>query len=432
MTPFSSWGRLSSSLHKVIELGDPRDTHNKIINNTSGLAYGNGRSYGDVCLNPEGVLWHTLGLNRFICFDQESGRLICEAGVLLKDIQQLFIPRGWILPVTPGSQFVTVGGAIANDVHGKNHHSSGSFGNHVLHIRLLRTNGDVIECSPQKNIDWFSATVGGLGLTGVIAEVEIQMKPVPSPWLDAETLSFTNLDAFFRLAKSSVSDWQHTVSWIDTFSKNSGRGLFIRANSAHKGPVKEPRKRTLTVPFVPPVSIVNGLTLLPLNAAYYYLNKWRPSRNVQYYEPFFYPLDNIFKWNRLYGPKGFFQYQCVLPHETGYDALVALLHEIKKSRVGSFLTVLKTFGDLRSLGMLSFPQPGVTLALDLPNKEGWSLRLFDRLDVIVKEAHGRLYLAKDARMSREFFEASYPQFQTFMKYRDPGISSSMSRRLMGC
>jgi FAD/FMN-containing dehydrogenase len=431
MRPVSSWGGLSSNLHTVIELRDPCGTQKAIVTNTGGLAYGNGRSYGDVCLNPEGVLWHTLGLNHFIYFDPESGRLICEAGVLLRDIQQLFIPRGWILPVTPGTQFITVGGAIANDVHGKNHHSSGSFGNHVLRIRLLRTNGDVIECSPQKNTDWFAATVGGLGLTGFITEVDIQMKPVPSPWLEAETLSFNSLDAFFRLADNSAADWEHTVSWVDTLSKSSGRGLFIRANPTHTGSGKKPKKRTFTIPFVPPVSLVNTLTLLPLNAAHYYMNKWRPSRTIQHYEPFFYPLDNIDKWNRLYGSKGFFQYQCVLPRETGNDALSALLAEIKESRAGSFLSVLKTFGDRKSLGMLSFPQPGVTLALDFPNKEGWSLRLFDRLDAIVKEARGRLYLAKDARMPRELFESNYPQLQTFMKYRDPGISSAMSRRLMG-
>lgn len=428
----SSWGRLSSNLHRVIELRDPCSTQKEIVNNTGGLAYGNGRSYGDVCLNPEGVLWHTLGLNHFIFFDPESGRLVCEAGVLLRDIQQLFIPRGWILPVTPGTQFVTVGGAIANDVHGKNHHSSGTFGNHVLRIRILRSNGDIIECSPQKNIDWFAATLGGLGLTGVITEVEIQMKSVPSPWLETETISYSNLDEFFRLADDSVADWEHTVSWVDSLSKSSGRGLFIRANPTHSGLGKPPKKRTFTMPFVPPVSLVNELTLRPLNAAYYFMNKCRSSRRtLQHYEPFFYPLDNIVKWNRLYGPKGFFQYQCVLPRETGKDALIALLHEIKRSRAGSFLAVLKTFGDRPSIGMLSFTQSGVTLALDFPNKDVWTLRLFDRLDAIVKEAGGRLYLAKDARMSREFFESSYPRLQTFMKYRDPSISSSMSRRLMG-
>lgn len=390
-----------------------------------------GRSYGDVCLNPDGVLWVTTGLDHFIAFDDNTGCLACEAGVLLRDIQRLVIPRGWILPVTPGTQMVTVGGAIANDVHGKNHHVLGSFGDHVQRIRLVRTDGETIDCGPQLQQDWFAATVGGLGLTGVIVEAEIQLRRVAGPWLDTETVPYANLDEFFHLADDSEVDWEHTVSWIDCISGGGGRGLFMRGNPTDAGQRPEPKGRKLTMPIVPPVSLVNRLSLRPFNIAYYNLKKWQAGRAIAHYEPFFYPLDNLLEWNRMYGPKGFFQYQSVVPREVGQDAVQAMLKEIARSGDGSFLAVLKTFGNRQPIGMLSFPQPGVTLALDFPNHGARTLKLFARMDDIVREAGGRLYPAKDARMPRELFEAGYPRLNEFLKYRDPGISSGMSRRLMG-
>jgi len=205
MTPVSSWGRLSASPHDVISLNDPRCVASQIADHQPGIAHGMGRSYGDACLNPNGILWHTTGLDHFVGFDEKSGRLACEAGVLLRDIQRLVIPRGWILPVTPGTQLVTVGGAIANDVHSKNHHLLGSFGDHVQRIRLVRTDGQATECGPRLQPDWFAATVGGLGLTGLIVEAEIQLQRVAGPWLDTETLPYANLEEFFQLADSSES-----------------------------------------------------------------------------------------------------------------------------------------------------------------------------------------------------------------------------------
>ena len=430
MRPVSSWGRLSASPHQVVSLNDPRQTPRLIASHPGGVAFGNGRSYGDVCLNPEGVLWHTIGLNHFISFDQTTGRLVCEAGVLLRDIQRLVIPCGWILPVTPGTQMVTVGGAIANDVHGKNHHALGSFGDHVQSIHLLRTDGQALECGPQKNADWFSATVGGLGLTGIIVHADIQLKRVPGPWLATETLPYANLDEFFHLADASEADWQHTVSWIDCIA-SGGRGLFMRGNPTPANDRPEPRGRKLTMPPVGPVSLVNALSLRAFNMAYFNLKKWRAGRSIAHYASFFYPLDNLLEWNRMYGPKGFYQYQSVVPRESGQAATQAMLGEIARSGEGSFLAVLKTFGDRQPVGMLSFPRPGVTLALDFPNQGDATQKLFARLDAIVREAGGRIYAAKDARMPRELFEAGYPRLNEFMKYRDPGISSALSRRLMG-
>lgn len=432
MKTVSSWGRLTAPLHRVVVLNDPLRVKSIVSGEyPSGLPHGMGRSYGDACLNPDGVLWLTTGLDHFIAFDDNTGRLVCEAGVLLRDIQRLAIPRGWILPVTPGTQLVTVGGAIANDVHGKNHHVLGSFGDHIQKIKLIRTNGEIIECGPQSQTDWFAATVGGLGLTGVIVEAEIQLRRVAGPWLQTETIPYDNLEEFFRLADDSEIDWEHTVSWIDCVSGSGGRGLFMRGNPSNREQRAEPNGRKLTMPFVPPVSLVNGLSLRPFNAAYYNLKKSKAGPAVVHYESFFYPLDNLLEWNRMYGPKGFFQYQSVVPREVGQDAVRSMLNEIAKSGDGSFLAVLKTFGNRQSIGMISFPRPGVTLALDFPNKGAKTLKLFERLDAIVREAGGRIYPAKDARMPRDLFESGYPRLNEFLKYRDPGISSGLSRRLMG-
>ena len=432
MKPVCSWGRLSAEPHRVVGLNEPSRVRDVVCAGPHpGVAYGMGRSYGDVCLNPLGTIWVTTGLDHFIAFDESTGRLVCEAGVLLRDIQRLVIPRGWILPVTPGTQLVTVGGAIANDVHGKNHHVFGSFGDHVQSLALVRTDGEIIRCGPHERQDWFAATVGGMGLTGVIAQAEMQLRRVAGSWIDSETVPYASLEEFFRLADDSEADWEHTVSWIDCITGGGGRGLFMRGNPADVGHRAEPKSRNLTMPVVPPVSLVNRLSLRPFNMVYFNLKKWQTRRSIVHYEPFFYPLDNILEWNRMYGPKGFFQYQSVVPREVGHDAVKAMLKEIARSGDGSFLAVLKTFGNRHAVGMLSFPQPGVTLALDFPNHGNRTHKLFERLDAIVREAGGRIYPAKDARMPRDLFEAGYPRLPEFLKYRDPGISSGLSRRLMG-
>ena len=432
MKPVSSWGRLRADLHHVVGLSDPRKVDEALsCGGAPGVAHGMGRSYGDACLNPEGTLWLTTGLDHFIAFDDRTGRLVCEAGVLLRDIQRLAVPRGWILPVTPGTQLVTVGGAIANDVHGKNHHVLGAFGDHVQRLTLLRTDGEIIQCGPDEHSDWFAATVGGVGLTGVIVQAEIQLRRIPGPWLETETIPYANLDEFFQLADDSEAQWEHTVSWIDCIPGSGGRGVFMRGNpvAAERQPV--PPGRQLTMPIVPPVSLVNRLSLRPFNMAYYHLKKWRAGRAVTHYEPFFYPLDNLLEWNRMYGPRGFFQYQSVVPRGVARDAVQSMLQEIARFGDGSFLAVLKTFGNRAPVGMLSFAQPGATLALDFPNHGEHTQKLFARLDAIVTEARGRIYLAKDARMPRALFEAGYPRLPEFLKYRDRGISSGLSRRLMG-
>ncbi|MBE1159182.1 FAD-binding oxidoreductase [Dyella acidiphila] len=431
MAKVASWGRLHSCQHELHVLSDRVPIEQQLHADKPGLAFGRGRSYGDVCLNPDGVLWLTSGLDKFIHFDEASGMLRCESGVSLRDIQRVFVPRGWMLPVSPGTQLVSVGGAIANDVHGKNHHVHGSFGDHVHRIVLKRTDGSSLECAPHLQPDWFRATVGGLGLTGVISEADIQLRRVEGPWLDAETIPFQRVDEFFPLADASEAEFEYTVAWIDCTSGEAGRGLLMRAN--HNSDTSWPvtHKAPRTMPLVPPVSLVNALSLKPFNALYYHSNRMRDARAHVFFERFFYPLDNLLEWNRMYGPRGFYQYQSVVPRAAGADATKEMLRQIAKSGEGSFLAVLKTFGARAPLGMLSFPMPGVTLALDFPNRGTKTHALFERLDAVVREAGGRLYPAKDARMPRQLFEAGYAQLGTFLPFRDPGISSAMSRRLLG-
>ena len=439
-----AWGRLSNDLHNVHALTDRTQVAHALKMHQSGLAYGNGRSYGDVCLNPNGNLWNTTGLNKLITFNETTGRLVCEAGVLLRDIQRLFVPRGWMLAVTPGTQLITVGGAIANDVHGKNHHAVGSFGDHVLGLTLARTTGEVLIWDWANAPELMSATVGGMGLTGVVVTVELQLRWVGSPWLRTETIPYQGLIEFFELADGSEQDWEHTVSWIDCLSGKTPRGIFMRANhipaqesadmpSLSATLIAQQRHMQgtpLNIPFVPPFSLVNALSLKPFNIAYYQLQKMKRRFDVVHYEPFFYPLDNLQNWNRMYGPRGFYQYQSVIPREVGHLAIQAMLDAITVSGEGSFLAVLKTFGNRESKGMMSFPQPGVTLALDFPNRGERTIKLLEQLDAIVLQAKGRLYMAKDARMPRDLFKLGYPSLSKFAAHRDVGISSAMSRRLM--
>lgn len=426
-----SWGRMGRWPHKLSYLANRSDSLPSFGQDIRALAYGNGRSYGDVCLNPDGGLWITSGLTKFISFSQDTGLMSCESGLMLKDIQSLVIPRGWILPVTPGTQRLTVGGAVANDIHGKNHHVKASFGNHVRRIKLLRTDGSSIQCSRELEPELFYATIGGLGLTGVIVEVEIQLAPVLSPWLETETIPYSGVEEFLSLADRSESGWEYTVSWIDCLSARKARGIFMRGNHSQNNYFDKPTERELKMPLTPPFSLVNKMTLTPFNYLYRKLEESKAGPSHAHYASFFYPLDNLTNWNKMYGPSGFYQYQSVVPRASGVEAIEGMLEAISKSGMGSFLAVLKTFGSPKSLGMLSFPEPGITLALDFPNQGDKTLKLFDRLDAIVREAGGRLYPAKDARMSRSMFEAGYPRLNEFLAYRDAGISSAFSRRVMG-
>ncbi|UYN95723.1 MAG: FAD-binding oxidoreductase [Enhydrobacter sp.] len=431
MIEISSWGRLSRERHEAVDLADRTALAETLARGGTGIPFGLGRSYGDVCLNPGGRLWRTAGLDRYIAFDPETGVLDCEAGVVLRDIQLRAARSGWRLPVLPGTQFVTVGGAIANDVHGKNHHVHGTFGDAVESLHLVRTDGATVECGPGLDEDLFRATVGGLGLTGLIASARIRLARGAAGWLDAETLPFEGVAPFLLLADGSEADWEHTVAWIDCTSAVL-RGLFMRARPAASGERPVPHRREFAVPVTPPVSLVNRLTLRPFNELYFRLGRRHADRRRVPHDSFLFPLDTVRDWNRLYGPAGFYQYQCIVPRPVAADALGDMLSAIRGAGAGSTLAVLKTFADRPSCGLLSFAQPGVTLALDFPNRGTSTLGLFDRLDAILSAAGGRLYPAKDARMPRALFERGYgAALDAFARHRDPGMSSALSRRLLG-
>ncbi|HAS3612337.1 TPA: FAD-binding oxidoreductase [Vibrio cholerae] len=426
----TSWGRNVIAEHDVSYIDSKLSL--PVMNNGDNIAiFGNGRSYGDICLNPKGKLLKTELLDRLVAFDQINGQITTQSGVLLETIQRVLVKHGWMLPVTPGTQLITVGGAIANDVHCKNHHVYGSFGHHVQEIRLLRTDGEEILCGPNHNVEWFKATVGGAGLTGLITEATIKLRPVEGPWLTAENLPYSNVNEFFAISNSSSEEWEHTVSWIDCVNGKGERGVFLRGNHCSEKNSKSVGSRKIKVPFATPISLVNSLTLRPFNILYYAVQSRKKSTYITHYEPFFYPLDNLVDWNLIYGRNGFFQYQCVIPTQDAEPATREILRTISKSGQGSPLGVLKNFGKDESVGMLSFPMPGTTLALDFPNKGKETLKLFNTLDSIVKETKGRLYLAKDSRMPKHLFEEGYPRYEEFEKFRDKNISTLQSRRLMG-
>lgn len=429
----ASWGNVIRARHQVLQLRSRQEGFPPLPAQGSVLPYGNGRSYGDSCLNVGGTLVQTRALDRFISFDRETGVLACEAGTLLSEILEIAVPAGWFVPVTPGTRFVTVGGAIANDVHGKNHHGAGTFVRHVRWLELARSDGQRMLCSQTQNPEMFAATAGGLGLTGLILSAELQLRRIPGPWVEVETIRFQNLDEFMGLCAESDTGYEYTVSWIDCLGKGRqlGRGLFQRANHVAADKAAPAARRPLTMPFAPPFSLVNPASLRVFNTLYYRRQWARRRTSCDHYESFFYPLDGILHWNRLYGPRGFYQYQSVVPPgNEGREATAEMLKAIARSGMGSFLAVLKMFGAVRSPGMLSFPREGITLALDFPNRGARLERLFDTLDGIVHSVGGRLYPAKDGRMPGRLFRDGYPRWQEFARHVDPRASSSFWRRVM--
>jgi L-gulonolactone oxidase len=394
-----------------------------------GLAVGLGRSYGDSGLNPGGRMLDMSALDRVHAFDGSTGRIRADAGMSLDALIRLGLPGGWFPPVVPGTKFVTLGGAVANDVHGKNHHHAGAFGRHVSRLGLRRTGGEALELA--RGDPLFEATVGGLGLTGVIEWVELDLDRPGGAFLDAEDIAFGSLSEFFALADASESTHAHTVAWVDCTAsgRRLGRGVFSRANWAEatdRRPHSAPR---ISVPMDAPGFLLNVVTLKAFNALYYALGRARAGVRLAHYEQVFFPLDAIGGWNRLYGKAGFFQHQCVVPRAAAPEAIAALLQAIADSGQGSFLAVLKTLGEAPSPGMLSFPMAGVTLALDFPNRGASTMALLDRLDAIVRAAGGRIYPAKDRRMSAQTFAMGYPRLDEFLPHLDPGLSSAFWRRV---
>lgn len=395
------------------------------------LAYGNGRSYGDSCQNQAGAVVDMRSLNRIRAFNAETGVLEADAGVLLSDIIAHAAPYGFFPAVVPGTQFVTLGGAIANDVHGKNHHRRGTFGCHVESFTLLRSDGKTHRCSATDNTRLFAATIGGMGLTGLILSASIRLMRVHSLDIVEKATPFRDLCEFFDLAEAADQANEYAVAWIDQLAggRNSGRGLLLSGNHAEHGShAASCVGGNFSVPVQPPFNVLNRPFLTAFNAAY----RWRKSRATvprqAGYQGFFFPLDGVRDWNRLYGPKGLFQHQSVVPEETAREAVPALLAAARQAGQGSFLTVLKRFGSIRSPALLSFPRPGYTLTLDFPNRGAATLTLLRELDRITVEAGGAVNPYKDARMGAEIFASSFPEWQRLEALRDHAFMSDFWAR----
>jgi FAD/FMN-containing dehydrogenase len=387
-------------------------------------------------LNSDGTLIDSKHLDKFISFDRTNGVIACEAGVKFSDIIKVCVPKGWFLPVTPGTRFVTLGGAIANDVHGKNHHVRGTFGRHVVRLGLQRSDGTHKVCSLIENADLFRATIGGLGLTGFIVWAEIQLLPVSSDRINLWTKSFASLEEFYEISARTKNEFEYTVAWLDCSStgKGFGRGIFLGGD--HQNLQRDRNEISLelpdpkfSIPFNLPGRTLNALTVKAFNTLYYHKNKHAPTRSLVGLDKYFYPLDGIYEWNRIYGKKGFYQYQFCIPTSRKSE-MKAILGLITRSGCASFLAVLKEFGDVSSPGLLSFPMPGYCLALDFPDNGTVTVQLIANIDKIVRESGGRAYPAKDRLMSSESFREFYPNFAEFKPLMDTGMSSDFWRRVM--
>lgn len=432
LSGYRSWGGLSARDGRVVDarcwMEKPESVPPPV------LAYGNGRSYGDSCLVTNGTLIDMRGLDAVLAFDRQTGLLTCEPGLTIARLLDVTVPAGWFPPVTPGTAFVTIGGALANDVHGKNHHAAGTFGCHVRSFELMRSTGERLTCTPDVNPRLFAATIGGFGLTGLVTRVTLQLMPIRSSLMEQETLHFTGLERFFEIAAESDSRFAYTVAWLDSLAdgRDFGRGVFFRANHRQQdGPLLAEPAGNLSIPFAPPVSLINRTTLSVFNRVYRLAQRRNAATHCVPYRPFFYPLDGIRHWNRAYGPKGLRQFQCAVPVTQAREAVEALLRRTLAAGEASFLTVLKLFGDKISPGLMSFPRPGATLTLDFPHRGERTDRLLADLDRIALEAGGRVNPYKDARMPAETFRASFPQWRDFADACDPGFASDFWRRVCG-
>lgn len=437
MTALSGWGR-----RPVVEtdLRQPASLEALAADLRAGgaVARGNGRSYGDAALGAGRTL-SMLGFDRMRSFDPATGVLTAESGVLLSDVIDALLPRGWLPAVVPGTRYVTIGGSIAADVHGKNHHRDGGFGDTVERIALLLPDGARVEASRSENAELFAATIGGMGLTGVILDASIRLRPVETGWIRRRTVAARDL-ASALAALDAADGATYSVAWIDCLARGAslGRSLVFLGEHARADEVDPGRAALFPLPGPPRVAVpvdLPGFALNPLAMrlfnALYFRSGARDKTPLVGVGPYFFPLDGVGNWNRMYGRRGFAQHQCVLPRETAPAALAEILAAVSARGDASFLAVLKTLG--RGGGLLSFPMPGYTLALDFP----WTDRLeafLDRLDAIVVRAGGRLYLAKDARQSRATFEAGYPALAGFRAIRravdpDRRLRSHLSERL---
>jgi decaprenylphospho-beta-D-ribofuranose 2-oxidase len=431
----ASWGGL------VVSGSERRSEDLHRITHGASLSRGLGRSYGDSSLPASAAtpVVSTILADRILSFDDVTGHIRVEAGLSLGELNRLFLPRGWFTPVSPGTMFVTIGGMVAADVHGKNHHRDGCFGAHVRALTMRAADGRVITCSREHNVDLFRATIGGMGLTGHILEVEFAMVRIPSPWIFCEKKSVANIGAFMDGLRAAADAWPMTVGWIDCLSQGPamGRGVLMRGRwaSAAEAPAHFPKPlRRLSVPFHLPAFALSRPVVRAFNALYYRAHRRTPHARVVHPEKWFYPLDAILHWNRIYGRRGFAQYQCLLPTRGSGEAVRQFLEVLTAKGTASFLCVIKDHG-AQSDGLLSFPMPGTSIALDMAIREDTQATV-DALNECVIAVGGRIYLAKDRFTRREHFKAMEPRLNEWEAIRrrwDPEgkITSAQAVRILG-
>lgn len=415
----ANWGNYPVMESEEYTFSSEKDLYKRLSEDHSSLIpRGNGRCYGDASLGERTL--SSLAFDHVIAFDRVEGIFECESGVTLDQVLNISVPHGWFLPVTPGTKYITVGGAVASDIHGKNHHTEGSFVDHVLEISIMRSSGEITICSPSVNSELFEITRGGMGLTGIILNVKFRLKKIATSYIRQIQVKATNLHELLELFHE-YKNHTYTMSWIDCLKGggNFGRSILMAGEHAPLEELSEKQKMKPLVPssdplFTFPVNlpsfVLNQYSVKAFNFLYYQKNLKKYSNHIVPYDPFFYPLDKILEWNKGYGRKGFLQYQFVLPMESSEKGMKEILFRIREKGMGSFLAVFKVFGKQTSL--ISFPMEGCTLALDFPvRKELFSF--LDELDKVVLDYGGRLYLTKDARMKPEIFWNSYPNAQKF-------------------
>lgn len=437
----SGWGRYPTAESVLVRPEQLKQV--QLPEEGSLICRGQGRSYGDAAISSKGQVMLTERLNRFLAFDSGTGILTAEAGVSLAEVLETFVPRGWFPAVTPGTQQVSLGGAVAADAHGKNHHHEGSFGAHVTELELILADGRRQRCSPHQEVALFWATVGGMGLTGIITEVSFRLIPIETAAIVARHYQAPNLEATYEWLADSAHDDQYTVAWIDCISRGSqlGRGVVMGGHHARRDelpsewtePLRPRPQRQRNIPFDLPSLVLNRFTVAAFNGRYYRRQGSKEGPFITDYSTFFYPLDALTHWNRLYGRRGFLQYQVALPEAHALEGIRRLLEHLTGSRQVAFLAVLKRFGE-GNPAPLSFPLAGYTLALDLPMRGAKVLNLLQQLDEIVIDCEGRVYLAKDARLSPESLQAMYPRLKEWQQVKqaiDPQgrFQSNLSRRL---
>lgn len=440
----AGWGNYPKQTGYVYRPETEQDVISLIKNRSKGslIPYGLGRSYGDTALNHQADVMKTDLLSHMTAFNEETGLLTCEAGVSLAEIIDHFLPRGFYLPVTPGTTYVTVGGAIANDVHGKNHHVDGCFSEFVQSFDLLLASGEIITCSRTENQDAFWATVSGIGLTGVILRATIQLMQVDSAYIDVTYEKAKNLDQAFDKFIENDANFKYSVAWIDCLSSGDslGRSVLMRGEHARvdqlpkkvKDPYHMGSNLHVKMPINAPSIALNRYTIAAFNELYY--RSFKDEKKIVHHHSFFHPLDAIDDWNKMYGKKGFIQYQAVLPADQNpKEGMRKLLTQLSKEKRASFLAVLKSSGEANN-GYLTFMKKGYTLALDIPIKDGSIFDTVKTLDQIVLEHGGRVYLAKDSTLDEDTFKQMYPNWEQFMQTKhkldpDNHFSSSMARRL---